>query len=129
MRSFLVFLLLLPFPVLAWFGPSDATECRSRYAKAAPDQRGVQVARAQCVTAFDSSRHPVERARALCVAKAIPGLRSGAAWLIARDECDAKHPAPQCPDGQAFNFEHKRCVVWASGKVLIPYSGPVEPLN
>lgn len=130
MRGFLLLMLLtLPLPALAWFGPGNADECRSQFAKRAPDTQGVAIARSQCATAFDTNRHPVERKRALCVAKAIPDLRSGAAWTVAYDECKARHPDPACPEGQSFDFQRKLCVVWASGKALIPYDGPVEPMN
>ena len=116
-RLLVVALLVLPFPALAWFGPSDASECRSRYAKAAPDQRAVQVASSNCTIAFDESRHPVERRRALCVAEGVSKLNSGAASGIVSDECKVKHPDPACPTNQAFDFQRKLCVC-APGFVL-----------
>ena len=111
MRSFLVFLLLLPLPALAWFGPGNEVECLERYAAKARVAALVSIAEQRCRDAFDQDVHRVARARALCEAERIPPLETVAAIRPISTACAAKHPAPACPAGNEFSFSRKRCVI------------------
>lgn len=92
-----------------WFGPSSDADCERAYAEPAATKYLVAIARNECQSAFDERSHPIERARSLCVAAAIPQAKTDFAITLIRARCVDENPSPACSAGAAFNFESDRC--------------------
>ena len=62
-----------------------------------------------CRLAFDTTKHPVARARDLCVVMtwADPGKNPDSAMT----ECELKNPLPACPESLQFDLYNMRCEV------------------
>lgn len=91
-------------------GPESSLEsCIAEYSQPGKTKQLVQAGYANCKVALDTAKHPIERSRAMCIARQVPAVNVEQGLRVLYSECEKKHPTPECATGQRFSFPADAC--------------------
>lgn len=94
--------------------PVTEQQCTQQYVRGPSSVENTELRSELCHSAFDTSKHPVARERALCQVMAWstnPTRNPTDAYR----ECIDRNPAPACPESMKFDLENMRCEVECDG--------------